>query len=183
MSTLLESERPKRHPDNYDAQTNAAVDQLRHDFAALRLKFKWLGTTRTLSSEQKSRAAESFGADGRSIQAGKKLFDTRHAAYKSLTALRTEITSWWKGRSLPYPESGIRLIRHTSIGEFNNSLGDFRRQLDAGVRVLDDEFAELKAAARQRLGTLFMTHPITPFHWSTSSTCRGISRQSSRPII
>ena len=154
MSTLLEPE-TETASGQHDAQTNAAANQLRHDFAALRLKFKWLGTTRTLSSEQKSQAAESFGADGRSIQAGKKLFDTRHAAYKSLTALRTEITSWWKGRSLPYPESGIRLIRHTSIGEFNNSLSEFRRQLDAGVQVLDDEFAELKAAARHRLGTLF----------------------------
>jgi len=134
---------------------NDATTRLRENFAACRLQFKWLGTSKTLNSEQKSQAAESFGADSDSISAGKKLIDTKHDAYKALTSLKSQATRYWKENSLPYPESGIRLIKQSRIEDFNNTLEDFREQLEAGVRMLDDQFAEIKESARIRLGSLF----------------------------
>ncbi len=135
--------------------TRTAADRIRHNFAACRIKFKWLGTTKSLSAEQKSQAAESFGAEGDSISAGKKLIDTKHDSYKALTSIKSQINSYWKDNSLPYPEPGIRLIKQERIDEFNATLEDYREQLEAGVRMLDDHFGELKDAARIRLGSLF----------------------------
>lgn len=135
--------------------SSRAVDQLKNEFAACRLQFKWLGTSKSLSSEQKSQAAESFGAEGKSISAGKKLIDTKHDAYKALTALKSQATRYWKDNSLPYPESGIRLIKQGRIEDFDATFGDIREQLTVGVQRLEDQFAEVKEAAQRRLGSLF----------------------------
>ena len=151
MSTTLEPE--TRIDPNQQSQT--AAERVRHSFAACRVKFKWLGTSKSLSSEQKSQAAESFGAEGDSISAGKKLIDTKHEAFKALTSLKSQINKYWKDNSLPYPETGVRLIKHDRIDEFNSTLEDYREQLLAGVRLLDDHFAEIKEAASIRLGSLY----------------------------
>jgi hypothetical protein len=136
-------------------QVSSAASRIRNSFAACRVKFNWLGTSKTLSSEQKSQAAESFGAEGDSISAGKKLIDTKHEAYKALTSIKSQINSFWKSNSLPYPESGIRLIKQSRIYEFNSTLGEFRNQLVEGVRLLSEHYLEMKATARIRLGSLY----------------------------
>ena len=148
MSTTLE-------PESIHDSTTAASQRIRTSFAACRLKFTWLGTTKSLSREQKSQAAETFGAASESISAGKRLFDTKHESYKALTSLKSQITRFWKDNSLAYPESGIRLIRQNRIEEFNATFDDFQSQLEAAVRRLDEHFYELKEAARNRLGSLY----------------------------
>ena len=154
MSTLLEPE-PDTSLASESNANNDATTRLRQNFAACRVQFKWLGTSKTLSSEQKSQAANFFGAEGNSISAGKKLIDTKHESYKALTSLKSQVTRYWKDNSLPYPEAGIRLCKQSQIDEFNSTLEDYREQLEAGVRVFDEEFAEIKEAAKQRLGSLF----------------------------
>jgi hypothetical protein len=156
MSTTLEPEPQFElgRTGSTSAATTAA-DRIRHNFAACRIKFKWFGTSKTLSTDQKSQAAESFGADGDSISAGKKLIDTKHDAYKALTSIKSQINRFWKENSLPYPEPGIRLIRQEHIEGFNTNLEELSDQLAAAVRMLDDNFAEIKTAARQRLGELY----------------------------
>ena len=154
MTTILESELGTSLSPQATTN-NDATTRLRQNFAACRLSFKWLGTSKTLSSEQKTQAAEAFNADGDSISAGKKLINTKHNAYKALTSLKSQATRYWKDNSLPYPESGIRLIRQNRIEEFNETLEDFREQLESGVRMFDEHFPEIKAAARLRLGSLF----------------------------
>jgi hypothetical protein len=47
---------------------------------------------RTLTSEQKAQAAQAFDAEGEFLSAGKKLLDTRHAAFRAVTAIRTKVT-------------------------------------------------------------------------------------------
>ena len=116
MSTTLASGAQQGFESNTPPRT--AADRIRHNFAACRIKFKWLGTTKTLSADQKSQAAESFGAEGDSISAGKKLIDTKHDSYKALTSIKSQVNSFWKSNSLPYPEPGIRLIKQDRINEF-----------------------------------------------------------------
>jgi hypothetical protein len=57
--------------------------------------------------------------------------------------------------SLPYPEPAIRLIRQDKIDEFNRRMTELRQDLDEAVAQLDEHYAELKTAARERLGSLF----------------------------
>src|SRR6185369_6023453 len=111
---------------------------------------------------QKTQAAESFGAEGDFLSARKKLLDTRHPAYKEVTAVRGQVLSHWKSTTLPYPEAGIRLIRQEDLESFNEKLNGHRDQLDDAVARLDDHYAELKDAARRRLGSLYCPDDYPP---------------------
>lgn len=153
MATILEPESESSLSSSVDTQT--ASTRLRENFSACRLKFKWLGTSKTLSADQKSQAAEAFDADSGSISAGKRLIDVKHDAWKALTSIKSQATKYWKDNSLPFPETGLRLIRQDRIEDFNSTFEDFREQLESGVRMFDDQFAEIKEAARSRLGSLF----------------------------
>ena len=154
MSTILEPDSIVDEGLNQNTDANA-VENIRTSFAACRLKFNWLGTTKSLNTEQKSQAAESFGAESAAISAGKRLIDTKHEAYRALTSLKSQITRFWKDNSLAYPESGLRLIRQNKIEEFNLRLEEFQGELEAAVLRLDYHFHDLKDSAHIRLGSLF----------------------------
>ena len=147
MSTLLDD--PVTDPADSPAQ------RLRTTMAAVRVSLSWLGIRKSLNSDQKARAADTFGAEGEFLSAGKKLLDNRHPAFKAVTAIRSRLLSYAKAMSLPYPEPGIRLIRQDRIDEFNARMQEFREDLDDAVQNLDQHYGELRSAARDRLGTLF----------------------------
>ena len=145
-STLLDE--PAAH------ESTAAAERLRTTMAAVRVSFTWLGVRKTLTAEQQAEAAEPFGANAQFLSAGKKLIDTSHPAYKAVTAVRGKVQSYWKSLSLPYPEPGIRLIRQDRIDEFAAKMREFQEELAEAVETLDRRYSELKATARQRLGSL-----------------------------
>ena len=147
MTSLLDEPR--------SPSASAASDRLRAAMAAARLSFNWLGVRKSLSSSQKDQAADSFGAEGKYLSAGKKLLDTSHPAFKAVTAVRSQAVAYWKGISLPFPEPGIRLIPQGSIDEFNERMSSFRDDLDEAVLELNEHYGELRHAARERLGDLF----------------------------
>jgi hypothetical protein len=123
--------------------------------AAVRVSMQWFGTRKTLTREQKSEAADAFGAEGAFLSAGKKLVDTSHPAFKAVTAVRGKILSLWKAESLPFPEPGVRLIRQDRISDFNARMQELREELEVAVWRLDRHFTELKSGAQERLGRLF----------------------------
>ena len=131
--------------------TTTAARRLRSTMAAVRLSFVWFGTRKSLSPQQKEEAADSFGAEGTFLSAAKKLFDTRHPAFKAVTAVRGRAVSLWKGLSLPFPEPGIRLIRQDDVPVFDVQLTSLRAELEEAVAALDEHYGELRAAARERL--------------------------------
>ena len=132
-----------------------ASDRLRLTMVAARLSFNWLGVRKSLSSSQKDQAANSFGAEGKFLSAGKKLLDTGHPAFKAVTAIRSRAVAYWKGISLPFPEPGIRLIPQNGIEDFSERMSCFREELDEAVSGLNEHYDELRYAARERLGDLF----------------------------
>ena len=131
------------------------AEQLRSTMAALRVSFTWFGIRKTLTPEQKSQAAEPFGAEGQFLSAGKKLLDSKHPAFRAVNAIKHEVTAYWRGVSLPFPESGIRLIRQQDIGAVQVQLTTLKAELAEAVEHLDQQFDTLKATARERLGSLF----------------------------
>ena len=147
MSTLLD--------ETAVSPSTSPSQRLRTSSAAVRIAFTWLGTRKTLSTEQKAQAANTFGAEGQFLSAGKKLLDTKHPAFKAVTSVRSRILSLWRGMSLPFPEPGIRLIRQDQIDVFAEQLTGLKEELDEAVSRLDEHYAELKSAARVQLGSLF----------------------------
>jgi hypothetical protein len=154
MTTLLDHLHSRTSESVTDLPITPA-QRLRSTMAAVRVSFTWFGVQKTLTPEQKAQAAEAFDADGPFLSAGKKLIDTRHAAFRAVTAIRGQVDAAWKGQSLPYPEPGVRLIRHDSVEGFAAQMTDFRVELDDAVANLDRHYGELKQAARDRLGSLF----------------------------
>ena len=138
----------------HSIQTVAAT-RLRATMAAVRVSLSWFGVRKTLTPEQKAQAAESFGASGDFVSAGKKLLDTSHPAFKAVSSVRSRLNNYWRGITLPYPEPGIRLIRRDDIAAFDAQMATFSAELVDAVVHLEESFAELKAAARQRLGSLY----------------------------
>ena len=118
MTTSLLDE-PTVRPSTSPAQ------RLRTTMAAVRLSLNWLGVRKTLTPEQRAQAADTFDAEGDFISAGKKLLDTRHPAFKAVTAVKTKAVSYWRSLTLPYPEPGIRLIRQDKIDPFDAQMREF----------------------------------------------------------
>ncbi len=79
MTTLVD-----QSPDRTE---HSAAHELRTSTAAMRLSFTWFGTRKTLSPEQKAQAAETFGAEGDYLSAGKKLLNTKHPKFKAVKHL------------------------------------------------------------------------------------------------
>ena len=146
MTTTVE--RPRTTPAT-------PAQRLRTTMAAVRVVLRWFGVRKALTPEQQGQAAEFFGAEGDFLSARKKLLDTRHPRYKDVTAVRGRAQAYWKATTLPYPEPGVRLLRQDRIEVFHQELLDLRQQLDEAVGRLDAHYAELRAAARQRLGSLY----------------------------
>jgi hypothetical protein len=149
MSTTLEEPLSRTHPLSNPAQ------RLRTQTAAARVSFNWFGSRKSLSGDQKAQAADAFGAEHDSLSASKRLLDAKHPAFKAVTAVKTRITSYWKGISLPFPEPGLRLIRQSQIDVFNNQMEELQQDLAETSRRLDDHYAELREAAREQLGSLY----------------------------
>ncbi len=137
--------RPSRSP----------AEQLRATMAALRVSFMWFGIRKTLTPEQRSQAAESFGAEGQFLSAGKKLLDSKHPAFRAVNAVKHEVVTYWRGISLPFPEPGVRLIRQQDVSAVQVQLTTLKAELTEAVEQLDQQFDALKATARERLGSLF----------------------------
>jgi hypothetical protein len=114
-----------------------------------------MGTRKSLSPEQRAEAAQPFDAEGQYLSVGKKLLDTRHLAFKTVTAVKTRIANTWKSMSLPFPEPGVRLIRRDEIEEFVSLMEGYRNELVDAVANLDRHYGELKVTAAERLGRLF----------------------------
>jgi hypothetical protein len=123
--------------------------------AALRVSFTWFGIRKTLTPEQRSQAAESFGAEGQFLSAGKKLLDSKHPAFRAVNAVKHEVVTYWRGVSLPFPEPGIRLIRQQDVGTVQVQLTTLKAELAEAVEQLDRQFDAMKVIARERLGSLF----------------------------
>ena len=149
--------------DPVDTRSSVSPAQwLRETTAAVRVSFTWFGVRKTLTNEQKSQAAEPFGAEGEYLSARKKLLDTKHPAYKEVTGARGKVAAFWRSLTLPFPEPGVRLIRQHEVETFNQQMAGYRTELDQAVIRLDGHYAELQVTARRRLGDLFNPNDYPP---------------------
>ena len=135
--------------------TTAPAQRLRRLAAAVRVQFTWWGIHRSLTAQQKEEVGDTCGADARFLTAGKKIIDVRHEAYRQLTSLRSRITKYWHGLTLPHVEPGIRLIRQTDIEAFEHTLEGLRDELTAAESELNTVYEQMKSDARRRLGKLY----------------------------
>jgi hypothetical protein len=123
--------------------------------AACRVRFTRFGVQKTLTPQQRARAAQAFDAEGPFLSAAKKILDTRDPAFRAVTAVRGRIAQSWRESTLPFPEAGIRLIPQDQVETFAATVADSRAKLGDAVTQLDQHYSGLKRAAAERLGSLF----------------------------
>lgn len=149
MSTTIE-------PNTTDPiPVNEAVADMRQTMGAVKVSFSWLGTRRSLSDNQTRQAANQFDADANLLTAYKKLIDTSHPAYKAVNSIKSQVSSYWRGMTLPYPTEGVRLIKHDDLAAFEANMQGFRERLTEAVANLQLEYEALKVRAREHLGSLY----------------------------
>src|SRR5208337_3245993 len=136
MTTLIERIESRSNNGRTGSETTTPAERLRTTMAACRVQFTWFGTKKSLTAEQKAQAAETFDAKGQFLSAGKKLLETKHAAFRAVTAIRTKITDSWRGLTLPFPEPGVRLIKHEQVESFDQQMADYKVELDDAVRTV-----------------------------------------------
>jgi hypothetical protein len=147
---------------NIPLEAESPAQRLRRTAAAVRVLLHWWGVHRALTAQQKEEFGAVTSADARFLTAGKKLVDTRHEAFRRLTSVRTRITNYWRGISLPYVEPGVRLIRQADIAAFVHTMGGFREELHEAETQLNAVYDEVKADARGRLGRLYNPDDYPP---------------------
>src|SRR5215831_8933507 len=130
MPTLLDHLDAQPAPTHNGSPIVTPAERMRTTMAACRVQFTWWGVQRALNAEQKAQAAQAFDAEGEFLSAGKKLLDTKHTAFRAVTAIRTKVTDYWKGLLLPCPEPGVRLIRLDGVEAFDRTMADYKAELD-----------------------------------------------------
>ena len=149
MSTSLDANNTNEIP------ISEAVADMRQTMGAVKVSFSWLGTRRSLNDNQTRQAANQFDADANLLTAYKKLIDTSHPAFKAVNAIKSQVVSYWRGMTLPYPTDGVRLLKHDDIETFEARMQEFRTRLNEAVAMLQNEYEALKTRAREHLGSLY----------------------------
>lgn len=135
--------------------TSSQTMALAEMYAAVRLSFTWWGTKRALSGEQTEEASKPFGANSDFVAAQKRLVNTKHEAWRKVSGCRNAAREYWHSHTLPYPESGIRLIKKDQILRFDSEMERSRANLAAAVEELSVAYDDLVLEARIKLGKLF----------------------------
>src|SRR5437868_8884083 len=115
------------------SDTRTAAQRMRGQMTACRVHFTWLGLRRSLTPEQKARAADAFQASGRFLSAGKKLLDTGHPVVRKVTGVKSSVVKFWHCISVPFPEAGVRLIPQRRVEEFAATMAAYKDDLAAAV--------------------------------------------------
>jgi len=123
-------------------ETTNAADVLQLQHSAMKVSFTWWGTTKALRPDLKKEIADDFDADEEVLSASKKLINRKHPAYRAMTGIKRSIVAYWKQKTLPFPEPGIRLLPQSKLEEFDT----FMESARADLREAADE---LQAAYEQ----------------------------------
>lgn len=137
------------------SKVKQAAATLENDFAAIQLSFNWLGTKKSLESDERQEVANLFEATEDSVAATKKLFDTKHPAYKKLVSIKNEIRAFYIQNSLPYPEGGIRLFKRSDVEKVTGYFNQKRDELNQATEELNNCYSEMLDKAKEKLGNLF----------------------------
>ncbi len=100
MSIALQTTSNHQSEVTIDNPLASVGERLQSETTAVRMKIHWPGVRKTLSQDQNRQAAGTFSADTKSLSTSKKLFDTRHPAFRAATAVKSQASDYWKSVTL-----------------------------------------------------------------------------------
>ncbi len=135
--------------------TQRAADELSRTYAAVRLSIEWMGITRCLTALQKEELGTRQTVDVRMITASRKILDQSHPVMRKISGIRNQIRRTWMDSTLPYVESGIRLLPRPDLRRFHEQMCQHKVTLQEANRELQERYDQLREDARGRLGSLY----------------------------
>jgi len=136
--------------------TKTAAQRLRSDAIAIKLRVKRFGMRRSLTEEQRDRAASEFSALPEFLTARKKLLDNSHPKIREVARVLASAGVLWRSVSVPYPEDGVRLMRRERVAEWEAGMGAILDELTGAIDEADKVYqSELLPLARESLQDLF----------------------------
>jgi len=133
----------------------SSAKSLQEQAAGLGIHFTWMGTSKSLTNEEKDKAAEPFGAQGEGLAVSKKLIDSKNIYYKPLTTLQSQIRTLWINYTLPWVEKGVRLIPRALIPSFRDQFAVLKEEFQDATETLGRNWNRVKESQRQKLGNLY----------------------------
>lgn len=130
--------------------------RLQNEALGSQVSFTWFGIRKTAQEAHRSEAAQVFSASTQQLSLSKSLLNTKNKFYKTLTALRNDIRKFWYGISLPWVESGIRLLKKKDVEFFNTLFLEKKTALTEAAFLFAENFYEIKEEARALNGRLYL---------------------------
>ena len=156
MVTKKKMRRVKKKKKRIDHIREAAKN-VREVFKGVRLKISQMPYQKTLSIGQKRDAVKSSGADSDAVAMSKKLFKADEPAVKRVRAVIADIKRAYADpkHTLPFPETGVRLILEEKIAEYDLKMQELRDELQRAANALEAEMPEIRARQKERLVGLY----------------------------
>jgi len=132
-----------------------AADELSRTYAAVRMSIEWMGITRCLTAQQKEELGARQTVDVKMITASRKILDQSHPVMRKISGIRTQIRRTWMDSTLPYVESGIRLLPRPDLRRFHEQMSQHKVSLQEANRELQEDYDHLREDAKRRLGNLY----------------------------
>lgn len=136
------------------------------------LSVHWWGINKQAGVEILSSVADTFGANRKFLKIEKKLINIKNIYYKNLCETKGSIVQFWKQLTLPYVESGVRLIKKDLVDAFEKKMETFKLDLQDRVTDLSNNYEQLKQESQTALQGLFNAgdYPenlsgMFSFHW------------------
>lgn len=121
---------------------------------AVKLSMKKLGTSRSLSADDRQVVGDAFDGTADGFRGSAVLLTSKQV--KPVTAHLTALRKFWVDFTQPYHEDGVRLSNVAMLDKFMAALADTKAKLNAtAAAYLDANRDELLADAQMRLGNKF----------------------------
>ena len=131
------------------------VEELQANTIAVSMKQKKFGNSKKLDEDNHRKITQSIEADPERIKATELIVNSKHPAYKEVTALMSKVKRDFIDRTVSFPEPTIRLMNIDRVDSFNLEMAGICEELTRRVEVLDSHRDELVDDARLKLGTAF----------------------------
>jgi len=85
----------------------------------------------------------------------KCLIDVKADSFVRISKIANEVRTWIYEHSLPWTQTGARILPAAMYLDFNSEVLKYRRKFDDAVETFLDEYDDLKAAAKKALNGLY----------------------------
>lgn len=138
-----------------DDDGRRVAEELRRDWRAVRCVKRQLNLNKSFTVGQRVRVARDFEAKHEQISARKKILNVKNDVIREAYRLVDEAYYAWRGKTIDYPETGVRLVRVSDVGKLERKFAEITEQIHSVEAQLDAIRDELMEEAKARLGHLY----------------------------